>query len=609
MPSSSLSLSCPMAFPVSKGSGEASKDVASPHAPAAALKRLVSTVRYGFVLAACVASEPSQALLLHHVGDVDENNAEQEEDSGDDNHDHDDLLERAEKLASFPIFTKGKKVFEHLETIYRQYEVRRDPETDDLWITIERVATDRLDFPAMVVNLRDVEEAVSNAELVPTHSEFKLRPDQRLKVQREDPLRRSVVKFLQKRVKVLPTEDGLQPALVNFHAYDLVELPNDADLQKMPRASRRRSSVFDALEGQTIDHGHQRYYVAKQLGLGVASAAFLVRDRQRRSLVLKRACRDEGEDDVQVLLAIRRSLNEATLLCGLRDVHLPRLLGVLCTEEPLCDTVWSCASGDTLQALIRGDGRACSGRLYDLGYDEVKPMILGVAFQIAAALHYLHSQHIIHNDLTPSNILVNMDTRAVRLVALDLAVRGEVKGGRLYGALPTELNRAYYSSPELLDAQDQEMDMLDAASDDSFMFTGTKMSISSSDMWAWMKIVAELFEGQPLSNTVNLRERLETLSHGHEGAEDWSIAQVVDWAKKNLQMPDRDVETFVRRGKVDGKKLVRITTANFERFITELPTGNTGNEMKKTIWTILVKCGNFFQMRRQLLASVKSFAI
>ncbi|XP_053993743.1 cyclin-dependent kinase 3-like isoform X2 [Hylaeus volcanicus] len=102
------------------------------------------------------------------------------------------------------------------------------------------------------------------------------------------------------------------------------------------------------------------------------------------------------------------------------------------------------------------------------------PKIKSITRQIVSALSFCHSRRIMHRDLKPQNILLNMNGCVAKLGDLGLA-RSFTDGAQL---MTNEVVTLWYRAPELL--------------------LGDHHYTCSLDIWSLGCIIAEMFTGKPL---------------------------------------------------------------------------------------------------------------
>jgi len=72
-------------------------------------------------------------------------------------------------------------------------------------------------------------------------------------------------------------------------------------------------------------------------------------------------------------------------------------------------------------ALIMPDSGAIALSDYWLNSEKCLTNFLNIAIQLAASLHYLIQQRIIHKDIKPSNILIHPETKQIQLIDFSIS--------------------------------------------------------------------------------------------------------------------------------------------------------------------------------------------
>ena len=158
-----------------------------------------------------------------------------------------------------------------------------------------------------------------------------------------------------------------------------------------------------------------KYEVKADLGHGGMADVYVAWDLQlQRRIALKLIAPNLARDPAFV----KRFENEARLLAALDHEHVVRIFDVgKIDERPFI----------AMQYL---DGQTLSGLLHDSGpwaCDRAVSLIRNVA----CALDYAHSQHLVHRDVKPSNIMVSPTGRAT---LLDFGVAKLLAGTQLTSA-------------------------------------------------------------------------------------------------------------------------------------------------------------------------------
>ncbi|MCS6909557.1 MAG: serine/threonine protein kinase [Anaerolineales bacterium] len=161
-----------------------------------------------------------------------------------------------------------------------------------------------------------------------------------------------------------------------------------------------------------MQNSPDRYVLERQIGGGHLSAVFIARDPQGRAVVLKRP----ASSDAALVANFQR---EVELLSRVRHPNIVSVLESHAGPDPFY--VMPLLEGESLEARVR--------RMGALPPAEVCRMVA----QIASALDALHAQGIVHRDVTPANIMLLQDGRAVlidfSLATGKLGMRGQAGVG------------------------------------------------------------------------------------------------------------------------------------------------------------------------------------
>jgi serine/threonine protein kinase len=184
--------------------------------------------------------------------------------------------------------------------------------------------------------------------------------------------------------------------------------------------------VVDAAQG--VRRAHKRTWdfevgdeiapdrVAQQLlGVGNRYETYVVWNRRLMAATVLKLVRPHLHGSAPA----RRAMSaEAQLLGSLQHPGLPRLFAAeLDGERPLIEIEF--LDGPRLSTLVRRHGRLLPEQLYPL------------AAQLAATLHYLHGERIVHLDVKPTNIIMGpvprlIDLSVAHTLASIPAIRGRV---------------------------------------------------------------------------------------------------------------------------------------------------------------------------------------
>jgi hypothetical protein len=138
-----------------------------------------------------------------------------------------------------------------------------------------------------------------------------------------------------------------------------------------------------------------RFELLQELGIGSFGQVFRARDMELdRTVAIKilRAGRFAGPEEVD------RFLREARSAAQLKHPGIVSIYGTGQTAEGTCYLVEEFVPGTTLA------GRLSAGRF---GFREAA----GLIAEVAEALDYAHQHGVIHRDITPANILVDLEGR------------------------------------------------------------------------------------------------------------------------------------------------------------------------------------------------------
>jgi serine/threonine protein kinase len=192
----------------------------------------------------------------------------------------------------------------------------------------------------------------------------------------------------------------------------------------MPAVAKREHQSWDFEPGAEIAPGRS---VLRSLGGGSRYEVFLVWDERLFTPVAAKVLRPDQVEDEKALRDLRK---EAEALERLRHPVLIRGFGSV-LDGPYPHVVVEHFDGDTLRKLIKRSGSV------------PLPQLLPLALNVAAALHYLACEEVVHLDVKPDNIVMGIPPRLI-----DLSVaRSHDRARRLSGTVGTDA----YMAPEQCD--------------------------------------------------------------------------------------------------------------------------------------------------------------
>lgn len=189
-------------------------------------------------------------------------------------------------------------------------------------------------------------------------------------------------------------------------------------------ADKAESARWNFASGTPIAEGR---WILKPLGGGSRYEACLVWDDRLFSLAVAKVLRPDHAENPGALRDLRR---EAEILESLAHPVLVRGFGAVC-EGQYPHVLIEYLEGPTLGRLIKRQGT--------LPLEQLLPL----ALHIAAALHYLSTEQVVHLDVKPANIVMGVPPR---LIDLSIARSFERAAG-LKDAIGTDA----YMAPEQCD--------------------------------------------------------------------------------------------------------------------------------------------------------------
>jgi len=227
--------------------------------------------------------------------------------------------------------------------------------------------------------------------------------------------------------------------------------------------------VVDAIEAEKKrgDMAQSKYKKLEKIGEGTYGEVFKARNRKSGEIIALKKIRMESEDEGIPSTAVR----EISILKQLDHPNIVHLHDVILTETSLT-LVFEYLDQDLKNYLD-----ACG----DKGIDEYT--VKSFLFQLLHGVGHCHDHRVLHRDLKPQNLLINMDGE------LKLADFGLARG---YG-IPVrkythEVVTLWYRPPDVL-------------------LGSTKYS-TQVDMWGIGCIFVEMITGRPAFRGVNDKDQL-----------------------------------------------------------------------------------------------------
>src|SRR5918998_1997869 len=180
----------------------------------------------------------------------------------------------------------------------------------------------------------------------------------------------------------------------------------------MPAVAKREHASWGFEPGVEIAPGRS---VLRSLGGGSRYEVFLVWEERMFTPLAAKVLRPDQAEDEKALRDLRR---EADALERLRHPVLIRGFGAV-LEGPYPHVLVEHFDGDTLRRLIKRGGPV------------PLPQLLPLALNVAAAIHYLAAEEMVHLDVKPDNIVMGIPPR---LIDLSIA-RSFKRAARLTGSL------------------------------------------------------------------------------------------------------------------------------------------------------------------------------
>ncbi|MDB4993508.1 MAG: hypothetical protein JWM74_940 [Myxococcaceae bacterium] len=191
-----------------------------------------------------------------------------------------------------------------------------------------------------------------------------------------------------------------------------------------PSRALQSISVSDPLGVGSMLDG--KYWITTRLGGGSLSEVLLARDRMLGQLVAIKVMRTRDDDAPPVSRRKTRSgdadlLREATALAKVRHPNIVQVQGWGRTKRAQIYLVLEYVEGRTLEDRLAA---ASSGaEPFDVRY------ALQIVQQLGGALATLHAAGIIHGDIKPDNVMLDLSLDRAVLIDFGLALGGDDRGG------------------------------------------------------------------------------------------------------------------------------------------------------------------------------------
>src|ERR1051325_5083656 len=201
-----------------------------------------------------------------------------------------------------------------------------------------------------------------------------------------------------------------------------------------PVPAKTQTDWAKGLVGQTLAH----YQITGPLARGKTGYIFHARDtRNETAVALKVLHPDFGLDEKKV----QHFVEAMKTVLPLSHPHLLKIFGAGKTGK-YCWVATEYIPGDSLAAVI--------GRISKTGKLDWKP-VLRVAIYLVRALEYAHQKNLIHENVTPQNILVGKSPQNTKLTDLMLALATEEDPTKPISAAGVPSESLAYMSPERTD--------------------------------------------------------------------------------------------------------------------------------------------------------------
>ena len=237
----------------------------------------------------------------------------------------------------------------------------------------------------------------------------------------------------------------------------------------------QRSTIEDLGARLQVALG-EAYVVERKLGEGAFAAVFLVRDVQlKRSLAVKVM----SPDAIVSHSALERFRREAETVAGLSHPNIVPLYFVG-QKDDLVYLVMQAIDGGSLADRIKREGR--------LPIDEASRILS----EVASALAFAHKRGVVHRDIKPQNVLLDIETNRALVTDFGIARTAEAQNVSLT-ATGMMVGTPAYVSPEQVSGEpsDHRVDIYALGVMAFEMLTGDLPFSAPTPMAMLMKRLAE----------------------------------------------------------------------------------------------------------------------